>query len=87
MKYGNRTNYWIVEGDHFDISRGSAKTTAINMEDNRTLQFDPERSAFIIIDMQNYFCSPLSWAMTTFSSVIVLRQLRPRTYWKVLCIT
>jgi nicotinamidase-related amidase len=59
MRYGNRVNYWIVEGDHFDISRGSATTTTINMEENRTLQFDPERSAFIIIDMQNYFCSPL----------------------------
>jgi nicotinamidase-related amidase len=59
MKYGNGTNYWIVEGDHFDISRSSAKKAIINMEENRTLQFDPERSAFIIIDMQNYFCSPL----------------------------
>lgn len=59
MRYGNRMNYWIVDGDHFDISRGAAKTTTINMEESRTLQFDPERSAFIIIDMQNYFCSPL----------------------------
>jgi nicotinamidase-related amidase len=59
MKYGNRANYWIVEGDHFDISRGSSKTSTIIMEENRILQFDPDRSAFIIIDMQNYFCSPL----------------------------
>jgi nicotinamidase-related amidase len=59
MRYGNRTNYWIVDDDHFDISRGSAKTTTISIEENRTLQFDPQRSAFIIIDMQNYFCSPL----------------------------
>jgi nicotinamidase-related amidase len=59
MRYGNRENYWIVEGDHFDISRGSARTATINMEENRSLQFDPSRSAFIIIDMQNYFCSPL----------------------------
>jgi nicotinamidase-related amidase len=59
MRFGNRVNYWIVEGDHFDISRGSANTATINMEESRTLQFDPERSAFIIIDMQNYFCSPL----------------------------
>jgi len=59
MKFGNRTNYWIVEGDHFDISRGAAETVTIPMNEDRTLQFDPKRSAFIIIDMQNYFCSPL----------------------------
>jgi nicotinamidase-related amidase len=59
MRYGSKANYWNVEGDHFDISRGAANSTTISMEESRTLQFDPERSAFIIIDMQNYFCSPL----------------------------
>jgi nicotinamidase-related amidase len=59
MRYGNGNNYWIVEGNHFDISRGSAVTATIEIEENEILKFDPERSAFIIIDMQNYFCSSL----------------------------
>ncbi|MFC5650358.1 cysteine hydrolase family protein [Paenibacillus solisilvae] len=59
MKFGNGSNYWIVEGDDFDVSRGAAKAVTIEMNENRTLKFDPDRSAFIIIDMQNYFCSPL----------------------------
>lgn len=59
MRYGNRENYWIVSGDHFNISRGSINTATIQIEENQTLEFDPARSAMIIIDMQNYFCSPL----------------------------
>jgi hypothetical protein len=59
MRFGNRVNYWIVEGDDFDISRGAAKAVTIEMNENRTLKFDPESSALIKIDMQNYFCSPL----------------------------
>jgi nicotinamidase-related amidase len=59
MRYGNRENYWIVEGDHFDISRGSVNTATIQIEENQTLEFDPARSALIIIDMQNFFCSSL----------------------------
>lgn len=59
MRFGNRINYWIVEDNHFDVSRGSVKPATMTLEDNQTLTFDPERSAFIIIDMQNYFCSPL----------------------------
>jgi nicotinamidase-related amidase len=59
MRYGNGENYWIVEGNHFDISRGSAVTATIEIEDQETLKFDPKRSALIIIDMQNFFCSSL----------------------------
>jgi nicotinamidase-related amidase len=58
MRFGNRVNYWIVEDGHFDVSRGAAKTVTIDMEDSQKLTFDPDRSAFVIIDMQNYFCSP-----------------------------
>ncbi|MEK3724737.1 cysteine hydrolase family protein [Paenibacillus sp. FSL H8-0034] len=59
MRFGNRVNYWIVEGDDFDISRGAAQAVTMDLNENRTLKFDPERSALILIDMQNYFCSPL----------------------------
>lgn len=58
MKFGHGTNYWIVEGDHFDISRGAAAAPTMALNDGRTLQFDPAKSAFVIVDMQNYFCSP-----------------------------
>ncbi|NHN34073.1 cysteine hydrolase family protein [Paenibacillus agricola] len=59
MRYGNGENYWIVEGNHFDISRGTAEAATMEIEGNETLKFDPKRSALIIIDMQNFFCSSL----------------------------
>ncbi|WP_274649079.1 cysteine hydrolase family protein [Paenibacillus humicola] len=60
MKYGNGANYWLVEGSHADISRGAMSTATIELDEQRgTLEFDPARSALIIIDMQNFFCSPL----------------------------
>ncbi|MEK3724738.1 cysteine hydrolase family protein [Paenibacillus sp. FSL H8-0034] len=59
MRYGNGENYWLVEGSHFDISRGSATSATIGIEAEETLQFDPKRSALVIIDMQNFFCSAL----------------------------
>ncbi|WP_274649078.1 cysteine hydrolase family protein [Paenibacillus humicola] len=89
MKYGNGSNYWIVEGDHFDVSRGSANAVTIPMEENRTLRFDPERSALIVIDMQNYFCSPklerpdgaLKLVPAIASAVSACRQLGTKIVW------
>ncbi|MFC6333695.1 cysteine hydrolase family protein [Paenibacillus septentrionalis] len=61
MRFGNRANYWIVEDGHFDVSRGAEQTATIELEgeEKQTLSFDPKRSAFVVVDMQNYFCSPL----------------------------
>jgi nicotinamidase-related amidase len=59
MKVGNSNNYWIINDNEFDISRGSVQTAVIDIEENRKLRFDPGRSALIVIDMQNFFCSPL----------------------------
>jgi nicotinamidase-related amidase len=59
MKIGNSNHYWIINDNEFDISRGSIQTAVIDIEDNRKLKFDPDRSALIVIDMQNFFCSPL----------------------------
>jgi isochorismate hydrolase len=58
MKIGNGNHYWIINDNEFDISRDSIQTAVIDIEDNRKLKFDPERSALIVIDMQNFFCSP-----------------------------
>lgn len=60
MRYGNGENYWIVEGSNYDISRGSKASAAMPLDDDqKTLTFDPARSALLVIDMQNFFCSSL----------------------------
>jgi nicotinamidase-related amidase len=59
MKVGNSNNYWIINDNEFDISRGSLETVEIDIEENGKLKFDPDRSALIIIDMQNFFGSPM----------------------------
>ncbi|WP_026691804.1 cysteine hydrolase family protein [Peribacillus kribbensis] len=59
MKVGNKHNYWLVKEDVIDISRGSKSSVTISVEDNKQLTLDPSRAAFIIIDMQNFFCSPV----------------------------
>jgi nicotinamidase-related amidase len=59
MRVGNKNNYWIIDNQTFDISRGVAQTAEIDIEGNGRLKFDPDRSALIVIDMQNFFCSSL----------------------------
>jgi nicotinamidase-related amidase len=59
MKIGNSNNYWVVKGNRFDISRGAPRTAEMEVEDGDALIFDPARSALVIVDMQNFFSSPL----------------------------
>ena len=59
MKVGNKNNYWVINEKEIDISRDSSNPVSIKIEDPKKLKFDPSRAALIIIDMQNFFCSPL----------------------------
>jgi nicotinamidase-related amidase len=56
IQFGNSTNYWIQSNDIFDISRGAKKKYLMKSMDYR-LAFDPERTALVITDMQNFFLS------------------------------
>lgn len=56
IRFGNSTNYWIQCNDTFDISRGAKKKYLIRSTEYK-LAFDPERTALIITDMQNFFLS------------------------------
>ncbi len=57
MHFGNNLNYWVVDNDLIDVSRGSASSLTIHLENNRRMRFNPQRSAIIVIDMQNFFGS------------------------------
>ncbi|MHB1654502.1 MAG: cysteine hydrolase family protein [Desulfitobacteriaceae bacterium] len=56
IRFGNEVNYWLETESGMDISRGAKKVSSIS---TTTFQvaFDPKRSALIVIDMQNFFCS------------------------------
>ena len=57
MRFGNNLNYWDVDGNFMDLSRGSESRRTIALEENRQLWFNPQRSAIVVIDMQNFFGS------------------------------
>lgn len=56
IRCGNEVNYWIETDSGIDISRGAQKTQTCGTSKLR-LTFNPQRSALVIIDMQNFFCS------------------------------
>ncbi|WP_243355178.1 isochorismatase family cysteine hydrolase [Bacillus litorisediminis] len=56
IRFGNSTNYWIQSNDTFDISRGAKRKYLLKSNNNR-LAFDPDRTALVITDMQNFFLS------------------------------
>lgn len=76
MRFGNSLNYWDVDNGFMDLSRGSLSSRTIDLEDNRRLRFNPERSAIVVIDMQNFFGSEqLGRGSSTRDLVPNLRQL------------
>lgn len=55
------TNFWVYEPDSgiIDLSRGSRSKKLINLETTtQTTRIDPEKSALLLIDLQNFFLNP-----------------------------
>jgi len=59
---GNARNHWRVSGDRADLCRRTPdpKPVTIHALPQR-VTFDLARSALLVIDMQNDFCSPGGW--------------------------
>lgn len=58
---GDPTNFWTYEPDSgiIDLSRRSGSKQLINLETTtRTTCIDPEKSALLLIDLQNFFLNP-----------------------------
>lgn len=55
-------NVWYVNETTADLTRSQISSQIITLETTtKTLQLDLNKSAFIIIDMQNDFCHPDGW--------------------------
>jgi nicotinamidase-related amidase len=56
VRFGNDINYWIQSEEGMDLSRGAQE--ALRCETSTMpIVYDPKKSALVIIDMQNFFCS------------------------------
>jgi nicotinamidase-related amidase len=54
-------NFWAYEldSDTIDLSRGSDSKRLINLETTKqTIRLDPEKTALLLIDLQNFFLNP-----------------------------
>jgi len=63
VRFGNYYNYWVLdtETNTFDLTRGgsdNAITIPTLAKQNSSITIAPERSALVIIDMQNFFLHP-----------------------------
>ena len=57
-----RQNVWQVSADHADLRRPLTPPKPVTMAaQNQTLTLDLARTAIVVIDMQNDFCSPEGW--------------------------
>lgn len=56
IRFGNDINYWIQTETGMDLSRGAKKVYTCRTT-TLPITFDPKRSAFVVIDMQNFFLS------------------------------
>ena len=62
-QFGTGAEKWLVEENHVDTTAGGASPLPATLQtDAQSLTFDIQRSAFIVIDMQNDFCSKGGWA-------------------------
>ena len=53
---------WTVSPDHADLSMPSAPNAPLKIEaEPRSITVDMNRSAMIVVDMQNDFCAPGGW--------------------------
>lgn len=61
MHLGHQKNYWMVSQTDADLTRRwESRTVRIEATPQR-LTIDLERTAILVIDMQNDFCSPGGW--------------------------
>lgn len=56
IRYGNKQNVWLQEDGMMDISRGAKHARVIETTTMNT-SFNPEKSAIVAVDMQNFFLS------------------------------
>lgn len=61
-KLGNRKSYWQVSKTNVALQRARKPENLITLPaEPQRLTFDLERTAVIVVDMQNDFCSPGGW--------------------------
>lgn len=61
-KLGNERNYWRVSRDRVDLRRGAHPPLSVAFAAQpQRLELDLARSAIVVVDMQNDFCSPGGW--------------------------
>ena len=62
-QFGTGAETWQVDENHVDITGGSPPPLPVTIQtDRESLKFDVRRTALIVIDMQNDFCSEGGWA-------------------------
>jgi ureidoacrylate peracid hydrolase len=58
----NKANSWMVENEHVILARPQPEQSIINITGlPKPVSLDVNRSALIIVDMQNEFCHPDGW--------------------------
>jgi len=59
---GNRRRHWLVSKDHVDMTGSESAPRKITVEaEPQRITFDLAKTAIIVVDMQNDFCSPGGW--------------------------
>lgn len=59
---GNRRRHWLVSKDHVDMTAAGPKPKRITLEaEPQRITVDLARTAIIVVDMQNDFCSAGGW--------------------------
>ncbi|REJ19427.1 MAG: isochorismatase [Paenibacillaceae bacterium] len=59
---GNRRRHWLVSKDHVDMTAAGSKPKRITLEaEPQRITVDLARTAIIVVDMQNDFCSAGGW--------------------------
>ena len=62
-RFGTGAGIWVVDGNHVDMTEVSPPPVPVILQtDKESLTFDARRTALIVIDMQNDFCSEGGWA-------------------------
>lgn len=59
---GHARNHWKVSGERVDLRRAKGKPQPVSFDaEPQRLTLDLGRSALVVVDMQNDFCSPGGW--------------------------
>ncbi len=58
----HRGNQWLVDAEHVDLIRRRPRPRAVSVDAHpQRVSFDLERTALLVIDMQNDFCHEQGW--------------------------